>query len=311
MGAAALTMVTWRLWRGIFRFPAHHPLFYRSLNGANRFWFRRPSGMMYLPVFLFGLLLTCQLIMMLELPVLIVMLAVLLAGGTPNGLHIVLNVSRDIARLCETGQYDLIGITPSGRFLSGWARAARHIRLHHGYIGLSQFALMFQLIALLLIFPVGLVLVPAMTDAATIGVSVTATSAATGDGLLAIFNGLLLVLMLRLEYMRSIIAAVVVSLLVTSRVVYRSRAGMAGMGFFLILQSAVYITYVLLYMMSRGILHTVNPVISSLILFLSVVAVIEIAHRMLWRQLQMDLNTDQTELEHLADAGEWAFPLAG
>lgn len=258
-------------------------------------------------LFLVGLWMIGQLFATLQLPLLLIFVALLLAGGTPNGVHIVYNVSRSIAQQRQSGQYELIGITPAGRFVAGWALAARHVRLHHGYIGLSQFALLFQLFALLLIFPVGLVLAPALTSPAMVGVSI---SAASPDGLMIVFNGLMLVLMLRLEYMRSITSAVLLSILVPAR----GNAGIAALWIFLSLQIAVYLSYGLVVFGGIGTLVTQFPldgILSSLLFVGTFILIAEGFNRVLWGMLQTELNTGEAELEGLAVSANWVFPVMG
>jgi hypothetical protein len=296
---ATMTLFTLSLWRGIYLFPAHHPLFYRTLQPYERFWYRRPPTFMYVMLFVVGLWVMGELANTLELPLLIGAVGVAFAGGSLNGLHIVYNVSRYIAHQRENGQYDLIATTPVGQFVSGWAQAARHIRRHHGYNGINQLAGLGQLLGMLLIFPLGLVVIPASSSGS---VSVTAVSAATSAGLLMIFNGIILTLMLRYEYMRSIGTATLLSVIIPARVGNKGNAGMAAVWIFLCLQFVVYIALIGgVFVLFGGLLRlfSVNAILSSLFHLLLIVLIGEWVNRFLWRRLQTELNTDRVEFEGL------------
>jgi hypothetical protein len=294
-------LLLWHLWRGLYRFPTDHPLLRQNQIRPNalELYYSGWTQIVYGSLFILCLALMGQIISSLELPLLVVWCALLFAAGTLNGVHLLTYVTRQIARQRQSGQYDLIGMTPAGRFVAGWALAAQHVHQHTRYTALSQYASIVQVFALLAVIPVILVLTPLAMDPVPmmVGFSETVTSRTDWVGLL---NGYLLIVMLRIEYMRAITSAVLLSGIVPARTTFANGAGIMAAGIFISLQVITVMLYVGALTVTRVLLHErfgVNTVLSSVLGLLAVVLIAEGVTRLLWGIVQSDLNTSPVELD--------------
>jgi hypothetical protein len=219
--------------------------------------------------------------------------ALLLLFIQSSGLGLIpaVSIATTLYDFRQRGYYDLMSLTPHGAIGASWLIAVRYIRRSNVFFLINYIALLIQITA-------GI----AVLIAALVGIEsffrLLKGELRSADDLLTVFNALMLLLLLRLDYIYAMITAMLVGILTPTETRRRIDSGLAAAAVFMLIQFIVYGIFI------SGAISLAGDLISNgLLLTLarigSYIAVRETVVLLLWQIVTLRLNTDTLEFRHL------------
>lgn len=299
--------MTFRLARALYKSLPRHPMFWYDYSPTPS---REPltprqrlirAGLVILLV-----ISACPIMAVAVLPGAFTLLFIVMLGGTIAGLHAANGISGLIGGVREQGRYDLVGVTPEGIFGLSWALGARFLRMQRGARRLRRLILSLYIAGALLV-GLAAVMLPFFQLDPSMFMGTSADFQVDHDvlynRLLALFNILLLLAFVRLDYTQSMVSAALIGMVAPTMARRRVDASIMGFGLFLGLQFGVYVVIFLVDFTLLGAVLDglgVNGIITRLVLVGLALALREGLLHWMWRVVADELNTSLPELERFA-----------
>ncbi|GAB1421954.1 hypothetical protein MASR2M15_21560 [Anaerolineales bacterium] len=290
-----------KLWRALQTVPDQHPLFKYFLQYDHRQHYPVLTGTFFLYLFTCSALGFCwSFAFQLLLPILL-LLGIIFAN-TIYSVIWALSIGDTIVKERQHNRYDLLALTPGGRFSINWLSASASL---HKRVSFSWIPFLVRSLVLIIFLTLGGALFISLfllrSDR-----SFMPTYEANLTILPLIFSGALLVLAFYVDHMMSIMSASLIAMTIPNycKDIIDSRIKIASL--ILLLQTCIYAFFIwLTFYGLPTIFNFLNLSPGALILLCIAISLIlfcfirEIIVRTLWRILNDTLDADSTEMTHL------------
>jgi hypothetical protein len=265
-------MLSWKLWRALFRPPVTHPLYKRVVQAAS------------LPVPPFA--------DAVETIASLLVLPIIAFTGAVHGIGWAISISCVIANEQRRHTYDVLGLMPEGILSASWSLGTACLHRHRKFINISSLNALMGRIAFLGIIFVALVLIFVTSE--------------NESGTIYALYGLTAFVALVIDHPQSIVLSALIGMLVPHYALTRSEPSLGALFGCLTLIISTYLIAALFTFLILPTIYTVFG-IDGLIADFSIpllglgsfVLMREGLIRWLWKSLMKQLNADNAEFDEM------------